>query len=59
MAIFKKYTEAGRRAIYFTQQTAIRSGVTTIDTQHLFLGLLSEARTRADQIFQFKDHVPD
>ena len=59
MAVFERYTEESRRAIFFTQQTAFHGGATTINSGHLFLGLLSEARTRANRIFQLREAFPN
>ena len=43
--MFERYTERARRTIFFARFEASRSGSKEISPEHLFLGLLREART--------------
>jgi hypothetical protein len=47
MAMFERYTETARRVIFFARYEASQVGGTTIDTEHLLLGLLREDRDLA------------
>jgi ATP-dependent Clp protease ATP-binding subunit ClpC len=58
MAVFARYTEESRRAIFFARQTALLTNSATINSEHFFLGLLSEAQTRADQVFHLRAVFP-
>jgi ATP-dependent Clp protease ATP-binding subunit ClpC len=42
--MFERYTEAGRRAVFFARALASERGCTTIETEHLLLGV-----SRADR----------
>jgi ATP-dependent Clp protease ATP-binding subunit ClpA len=42
--MFERYTERARRVIFFARYEASQFGSTTIDTEHLLLGLLREDR---------------
>jgi len=57
--MFERYTDQGKRAVFFAQQTALRGGATAIDSGHMLLGLLSEQGTRADTLFRLRDLMPD
>jgi len=57
--MFERYTESARRVIFFARYEASSLGSTTIETEHLLLGLLREhksaiervaAKMRADQL---------
>ena len=43
--MYDRYTEKARRAIYFAHYEASQLGSTTIETEHLLLGLLREGHT--------------
>jgi ATP-dependent Clp protease ATP-binding subunit ClpA len=43
--MYDRYTEKARRAIFFAHYEASQFGSTTIETEHLLLGLLREAHT--------------
>jgi len=43
--VYDRYTEKARRAIYFAHYEASQLGSTTIETEHLLLGLLREGHT--------------
>jgi ATP-dependent Clp protease ATP-binding subunit ClpA len=57
--VFERYTAEARRAIFFALHAALQDGRTTIDSEHLLLGLLFERGTRADAIFHLRDLFPD
>ena len=40
--MFERYTERARRVIFFARYEASQFGSTTIETEHLLLGLLAE-----------------
>src|SRR5271163_3661203 len=40
--MFERYTEKARRAIFFARYEASQYGSTTIETEHLLLGILRE-----------------
>src|SRR5262245_3549115 len=42
--MFERYTERSRRVIFFARYEASVFGSTTIETEHLLLGLLREAK---------------
>jgi len=47
--MFERYTEKARRAIFFSRYEASQFGASSIDTEHLLLGLIREdARLRAE-----------
>jgi ATP-dependent Clp protease ATP-binding subunit ClpC len=41
-SMFERYTERARRVIIFACQEAVQFGSTTIETEHLLLGLIRE-----------------
>jgi ATP-dependent Clp protease ATP-binding subunit ClpC len=50
--MFERFTERARRVIYFAQSEASRFGSTTIETEHLLLGLLREDRNITNRFLQ-------
>jgi ATP-dependent Clp protease ATP-binding subunit ClpC len=56
--MFGRYTDRCKRAIFFAQQTALRSGALAIDSNHLLLGLLIEHRSDGD-IFRLRELLPE
>jgi GNAT superfamily N-acetyltransferase len=48
--MFERFTEPARRLIFFARYEAARLGSSSIDTEHLLLGLLHEARGRASTL---------
>src|ERR1700692_4226483 len=42
--MFERYTEKARRSIFFARYEASQYGSTTIETEHLLLGVLREDR---------------
>jgi ATP-dependent Clp protease ATP-binding subunit ClpC len=40
--MFERYTERARRVIFFARQEAVQFGSTTIESEHLLLGLIRE-----------------
>jgi hypothetical protein len=53
--VFERYTEKARRVIFHARYEAIQYGSPNIETEHLLLGLLREAR----EITQFLPHNSD
>jgi ATP-dependent Clp protease ATP-binding subunit ClpA len=56
--MFNRYTDECKRAIYFAQQTALRGSAAAIDSNHLLLGILTEATSRANSIFRLCELLP-
>jgi ATP-dependent Clp protease ATP-binding subunit ClpA len=50
--MFERYTERARRVIFFARYEASVLGSSSIDTEHLLLGLLREGGGLADRILQ-------
>ena len=50
--MFERYTERARRVIFFARDEAAVFGSSSIDTQHLLLGLLREGGGVTGQIFE-------
>jgi len=50
--MFAGYTEKARRAVFFARQEAIQSGVSQIEAEDLFIGLLRENRDLLPQILE-------
>jgi hypothetical protein len=47
--MFERYTERARRVIFFARYEASQFGSTTIESEHLLLGLLREDKSLADR----------
>src|SRR5207249_2049769 len=48
--MFERYTERARRVIFFARYEASQFGSTTIETEHLLLGILREEKCVAAEI---------
>jgi ATP-dependent Clp protease ATP-binding subunit ClpC len=48
--MFERYTEKARRVIFFARYEASQFGTSCIETEHLLLGLLREAKELADYL---------
>jgi ATP-dependent Clp protease ATP-binding subunit ClpC len=57
--MFERYTDECKRAIFLAQQTALHSGATAIDSNHLLVGLLITKDARANDIFRLQELLPD
>jgi ATP-dependent Clp protease ATP-binding subunit ClpC len=57
--MFERYTDPCRRAVFFARQTALLRKAAAIDSDHLLLGLLVELRSRAGDIFQLRELLPE
>src|SRR2546427_8022587 len=49
--MFERYTERARRVLFFARYEASELGNTSIETQHLLLGLLREGKGLTSRIF--------
>src|SRR5262245_27363890 len=47
--MFERYTERARRVIFFARYESSQFGSTTIETEHLLLGLVREDRNFTDR----------
>jgi ATP-dependent Clp protease ATP-binding subunit ClpC len=56
--MFERYTDPCRKAV-FARQTALLQKASAIDSDHLLLGVLLELRSRADDIFQLRNLLPE
>jgi ATP-dependent Clp protease ATP-binding subunit ClpA len=56
--MFNRYTDECKRAIVFAQQTALRGSAAAIDSNHVLLGILTEASSRANRIFRLCELLP-
>src|SRR2546421_7642590 len=50
--MFERYTERARRVIFFARYEASQFGSTTIETEHLLLGLIREDRNLASRFLR-------
>jgi ATP-dependent Clp protease ATP-binding subunit ClpA len=50
--VFERYTERARRVIFFARYEASQFGSTTIETEHLLLGLLREDNNLASRLLK-------
>lgn len=48
--MFERYTESARRALFFARYEVTRLGATSIETEHLLLGVMRENKGLAAQI---------
>ena len=53
--MFERYTEDARRALFFARYEATQLGVRSIETEHLLLGLLREAKGLTGRILATYD----
>ena len=49
--MFERFTERARRALFFSRYEASQLGSTSIDTEHLLLGLTRESKGLIDRLF--------
>ena len=49
--MFERYTERARRALFFARYEATQLGSTSIETEHLLLGLIREGKGLTSRIF--------
>jgi ATP-dependent Clp protease ATP-binding subunit ClpC len=50
-AVFERYTEKARRAIFFARYEASQFGSPYIESEHLLLGLLLESKALSARLF--------
>src|SRR5687768_9907433 len=51
MAMFERYTESARRVLFFARYEASELGGSTIDADHILLGLTREAKGIVCEVF--------
>ncbi len=51
MGMFERYTERARRVLFFARYEATQLGSTSIETEHLLLGLIREGKGLTSRIF--------
>ena len=51
MGVFERYTERARRVLFFARYEATQLGSTSIETEHLLLGLIREGKGLTSRIF--------
>jgi ATP-dependent Clp protease ATP-binding subunit ClpC len=56
--MFERYTEQARRALFFARYEVTQRGATSIDTEHLLLGLIREPRGLIIRIFEESNVSP-
>jgi ATP-dependent Clp protease ATP-binding subunit ClpC len=49
--MFERYTERARRVLFFARYEATQLGSTSIETEHLLLGLIREGKGLTSRIF--------
>ena len=49
--MFERYTERGRRVLFFARYEATLLGSTSIETEHLLLGLICVGKGLTSRIF--------
>jgi len=49
--MFERYTERARRVLFFARYEATQMGSTSIETEHLLLGLIREGKGLTSRIF--------
>jgi len=57
--MFQRYTNETKRAIYFAAQLALFEQATVIDSTYLLRGLLTDAESRANNIFRLCQLFPE
>jgi ATP-dependent Clp protease ATP-binding subunit ClpA len=55
-SMFERYTERARRVIFFAREEAVRFGSTTIESEHLLLGLIREDQNLTNRFM--RNHWP-
>src|SRR5712691_9328392 len=56
--MFERYTESARRALFFARYETSRLGATSIETEHIFLGLIREPKGVVPQILRLAHVSP-
>src|SRR5438128_5649591 len=56
--MFERYTESARRALFFARYEASRMGTTSIETEHILLGLIREHKGLVPQILKLANVSP-
>jgi ATP-dependent Clp protease ATP-binding subunit ClpA len=59
MGIFRRYTEAARRAIFFAAAAALGLEADEIEPEHLLLGMLYDKGSRVDSLFHLRTLLPE
>lgn len=57
--MFERYTESARRALFFARYEVTQVGGTSIDTEHLLLGLIRELKGLVARIFAERNVPPE
>lgn len=52
--MFERYTDAGRRAIFFARYQATQAGAPAIRPHHILLGIAREGNPRLERLFQLR-----
>jgi len=55
--MFERYTERARRVIFFARYEASQFGSTTIETEHLLLGLIREDKNVTNRFLRNSSHI--
>jgi len=56
--MFERYTESARRVLFFARYEASRLGTTSIETEHILLGLIREPKGVVPQILRLANVSP-
>ena len=56
--MFERYTESARRALFFARYEASRLGTTSIETEHILLGLIREPKGVVPHILRLANVSP-
>jgi ATP-dependent Clp protease ATP-binding subunit ClpA len=56
--MFQRYTPSSRRAIFFARETAMTTGASVINSEHILLGLLVGEDFRANTLFHLRELLP-
>src|SRR5690348_2854042 len=57
--MFKRYTEASRKAVFFAREAALDAGIEAIDSESLRLGLIREPSNRANSLYYLNKLFPN
>lgn len=52
--MFERYTESGRRAVFFARYRASQAGAREIRPHHILLGIAHESNPRLERLFQLR-----
>jgi ATP-dependent Clp protease ATP-binding subunit ClpC len=53
--MFERYTESARRALFFARYEASQLGSAVIDTEHMLLGVIRDAKGIANDVLMCAD----